>query len=261
MKCKILLVDIETAPNITYTWGLYDQNVNLEQIIESGYILSWACKWIGNNKVYYDGLYNHKKEYNENPKDESHILKNLWTMMDEADIIIGHNGDNFDLKWINTSFVKYGLKPVSSFKTIDTLTVARKHFRFQSNKLEYIAKFFGIGSKYEHPGFSMWKDCMNGNRQAWINLEKYNKHDIYLLEGIYHKLKPFMNNHPNLALYGDLADKLCPVCLSKNIHKDGVATTTNNKYQRYECNDCGKNFRGNKSILTKEEKENILRNT
>lgn len=254
-------MDIETAPNVSYTWGLYEQNVSLEQLIESGYILSWSCKWIGSDKVYFDSIYNHKKEFKANPKDDSTIMKTLWTFLDEADIIVGHNGDGFDLKWINTSLVKYGFKPVSPYKTIDTLTVARRHFKFQSNKLEYIANFFGIGSKYKHPGFPMWKDCMNGKQEAWTNIEKYNKHDVYLLEGIYHKLKPFMNNHPNLALYGDLSDKLCPVCLSKNIHKDGIATTNMNKYQRYECNDCGKNFRGNKSLLTKEQKENLLRNT
>jgi predicted RNA-binding Zn-ribbon protein involved in translation (DUF1610 family) len=263
MLPKILLLDIETAPNKVYTWGLWEQNVGTNQIINPGYVLSWAAKWVGTNHIMFDSLIKHPENYKKNHQDDSAIAMSMWKLMDEADIIIAHNGDNFDLKWLNTIFVKNRLKPVAPYKSIDTLSVARRYFKFQSNKLEYLAEFFNIGSKHEHPGFLMWENCMNPkiNKPAWNNMERYNRHDIVLLEGVYNYLKPFMSNHPNLALYGNLTDKICPSCLSKNIHKDGVRRTyTNvNVYQRYECNDCGRHWRGSKSLLTKEQRENLLR--
>jgi len=260
MSAKILFLDIETAPNKVYTWGLWEQNVGLEQIIQPGYMLSWSAKWLGDKKILSDSLFNYRKKYKENPTDDSEISKTAWALIDEADIVVAHNGLDFDLKWLNAVFLKNGLQPASTIKVIDTLKVARANFRFLSNKLDFLSKTLGIGEKLKHEGFGLWVKCMSGDAKAWKRMIDYNKKDVKLLEDIYMKLRPFISNHPNLALYSDLKAKICPNCLSPRLRNKGYAYTATNKYTRYVCRDCGKNTRDRKSILTKVEKSNIISN-
>ncbi len=257
---KILLLDIETAPIKAYTWGLFDQNINPVQIIDHGYMLSWAAKWFDKKEIMFDSIFNHKKEFKANPKSDEKIAKSIWPIMDEADIILAHNGDNYDLKWLNMVFLKHNMKPASTFKSIDTFRVVKSSFRFESNKLEEIGKFLGCGQKVEHEGFPLWVKCMHGDEKAWKKMEQYNKHDVVLLEKVYEKIRPFIKNHPNLALYHDGSKPICPNCAGDKFSKKGFAYTFMNKYQRYVCNNCGKNVRGRKPILTKDQTDNILNN-
>jgi len=260
MSAKILILDIETAPLEAWVWGLYDQNVSLDQIINCGYVLSYSCKWFGKAGVIYDSIFNHKEQFKKDPRNDVCIAKTVHALMDEADIIIAHNGDGFDIKWLNTIFLKHGLKPVSPFKTIDTLKIARSHFKFPSNKLDYIAQALGVGSKLKHEGFKLWIKCMNGDEKAWKKMEQYNKRDVYILENVYKKLRPFIKNHPNLALYQEEEKPTCPNCDGKKFQKRGFAYTAVSKYHRYACCNCGKWVRGRKNLLSKEKANNTFNN-
>lgn len=261
MNPKILLLDIETAPLKVYTWGLYDQNISPVQIIDNAYMLCWSAKWLDKKETMFDSIFNHKKEFYKNMKNDETVAKSIWPLLDEADIVIAHNGDNFDIKWLHTVFLKHQMKPVSSFKTIDTCKIGRAQFKFGSNKLEEMAKYLGVGQKIEHEGFGLWIKCMVGDKESWPKMEEYNKHDIFLLEGVYNKLRPYIKNHPNIALYYDDANPICSGCSGKNtLQKRGFAFTAVNKYQRYVCKDCGRWTRGRKSLLTKEKLDTIQNN-
>ena len=256
---KILLVDVETAPIKAFCWGLYDQNINPVQIIDHAYMLSWAAKWLDKKEIMFDSIFNHKEHFTKQPKSDIMIAKSIWPLMDEADIVIAHNGDNFDIKWLNTIFLKNQLKPVSGFKSIDTCKVARSHFRLGSNKLEEMAKLLGIGQKLEHEGFPLWIKCMRGDKLAWKKMEQYNKHDIKLLEAVYLKVRPFIKNHPNLALYTDDINPICSNCGAKDsLHKRGFAYTFINKYQRYGCKVGGKWGKGRTSVFSREKADSVL---
>lgn len=261
MNPKMLLLDIETAPIKAYTWGLYEQNISPVQIIDNAYMLSWSAKWFGKKGIMFDSIFNHKEEFKNNPKNDKKIAESIWPLMNEADIIIAHNGDNFDIKWLNTVFLKHQMKPVSSFKTIDTCKIGRAQFKFGSNKLEEMAKYLGVGQKIEHEGFPLWIKCMHGDEKAWKKMERYNKHDVKLLEAVYIKLRPSIKNHPNLSLYCDDINPICSGCSARNSFvKRGFAFTTTNKFQRYVCKKCGKWGRGRKGLFSKEKSDTILSN-
>jgi hypothetical protein len=245
---KILLLDIETAPNEVYTWGLYDQNVGVNQVIKAGYVLCWAAKWLGQKEVMSDAIINYPKYYRENPKCDKKIARSMWKLLDEADIVITHNGDAFDIKWLNTLFITHRLPPPSTFKSIDTKKAAKANFRFISNSLKYIGRHLGIGDKLHHDGFDLWVRCMKGDKKSWQHMIKYCKQDVVLLEKEYLELRPYIKNHPNLALYKESKDKVCPNCASTEVKKKGFAYTSLSIFQRFVCQECGKNFRGNTRI-------------
>jgi len=243
-KAKILVFDIETAPNLSYIWGKYEQNSIAFK--HEWYMLCFAAKWLGNKTIITSKL-NDFKSYKKDKQNDLEVVKKLWTLLDEADIVIAHNGDKFDVKKSNARFIYHGLPPPSPYKTIDTLKVARRYFKFNSNKLDDLGEHLNIGRKIKHEGFGLWLGCMNGNKTSWNNMIKYNKQDVHLLEKVYKRFLGWINNHPNMNLYQESRDK-CPNCGEDNLLKKGFGYKGTGKYQRYICKSCGRQCHSSKTI-------------
>ena len=231
---KILIFDIESAPNLGFTWRKWEQNVIAFE--REWYMLCFAYKWYGETKIRVTSLPDFKA-YKKDKEDDSGLVKELWKLFDEADIIVAHNGDAFDIKMANAKFVQHGLKAPSFYKTVETKKVARKYFRFNSNSLDDIAQRLGLGKKLEHTGFDLWLGCMNGVKSSWRLMCRYNKQDVELLDKVYTVLRPWMDNHPNSNLYTGSTHN-CPVCGSKNTQRRGFSMTRVGKFQRHQCMDC-----------------------
>lgn len=238
---RILLLDIETAPNIAYVWGLFKENIPLQRLVSSGYVLCWAAKWLGEDEVFFDSV--HKSR-------EKTMLKRIHKLLSEADAVVHYNGSSFDIPTLNKEFLLHGLAPPASYKQIDLLLTARKQFRFTSNKLDYVANVLGVGKKFKHAGFELWVQCMNGDEAAWAEMETYNKQDVYLLEKVYEIFLPWIKGHPNVGLYEGSEEHVCPNCGGNHLTKRGFSFTATNQYQRYQCNDCGTWSRSRKNIKT-----------
>jgi len=254
---KILLLDIETAPHLGYMWGLFKQNVGLNQVKKTGYIMSWAAKWMGNKKVYYADT----KHGNEGA--ERGMLLKLQPLLEEADIVIGHNGDGFDMKWIRGRFLYHRLPIIPPMKQIDTLKIAKGQFRLMSNKLEHIADLLGVAPKEQHkafPGFELWAECIQGNGAAWKEMKSYNKQDVITLEAVYIEMLPWAKAHPNIGNFIADGEMRCTKCGSADLHKRGFAYTNVGKFQRYQCQDCGGWSRDRTSIHNKGQRGALLMN-
>jgi hypothetical protein len=249
MKAKVLLVDIETAPIEGFVWGLWENNLSLNQIKTDWNMLSWAAKWLDKPKVMYD-------DASKTPRNDKRISKSLAALIKEADIVITHNGISFDRKKWNARFIKHRMKPPKDFKHIDTLRIAKKHFAFTSNKLEYLAEFLNAKFKKlqhkEFPGFELWTECLKKNKRAWAEMKKYNIHDVLVLEQVYKMLIPW-EPAIDFSIYEDDCKLLCS-CGSKSFKKDGHQYTTTTKRQRYECLRCGRASYGKINLLTTEQK-------
>jgi hypothetical protein len=251
-KPKILLLDCETAPNLTYIWGLHQELHTMDMFEKQWYILCVCCKWLGENNVMSFALPDFSREYKKDKENDLYVMKAIWKLLDEADVVVGHNSVNFDIKKIFSRFAIHNITPPSPFKQVDTLLSARKHFDFTSNKLADLSKILGLGAKID-TNFELWRQCMLGNQQAWNKMIEYCKNDVVLLEKVYLRLLPYMNCHPNLSLYIDDNAMICPNCASKNIQLNGFAYTAQAKYQRVICKDCGTNARLKKNLFTKEK--------
>lgn len=247
---KVLLLDIETAPNVVMSWGLFKQNIAINQIMAPGYTLCWAAKWLGPNADI---------EFSSIKQDgEKKMLRRIHKLLDEADVVIHYNGKSFDVPTLNKEFVRHNMRPPSPYKQVDLLQVARQQFRFTSNKLDYVAQFLGLGMKIQHKGMDLWRDCMAGNADAWAKMEEYNIGDVTLLEKMYQRLLPWIPGHPNPALYEETDVPVCPNCGSTHLRREGYAYTQVGKYPRHSCNECGKWSRGRYTVLPKEARKALL---
>lgn len=175
--------------------------------------------------------------YKKGSEDDSKLVKELWHLLDRAEIVVAQNGDAFDLKKINARFAYYNLPPPSPYRTVDTLKVARKYFAFSSNKLDHLGASLGLGRKLEHEGFPLWRRCMLGDKKAWKKMKAYNKQDVLLLEKVYYRFLPWIKNHPNLDNYSD--GTVCPKCGSSKLIRRGYQFNQTTKYARVHCKNCG----------------------
>lgn len=237
---RILLLDIETAPNTAHVWGLWQQNVGLNQIQASSYVMCWAAKWLGESKVHFARVsYDEKGDVTG----EREMLQGIWDMLDAADIVVHYNGKRFDIPTLNKAFLLHGFTPPAPYKQVDLLQVARRQFRFPSNKLEYVARALGIGGKVHHAGHGLWVACMANDDAAWRTMARYNRKDVTLLEKLYVRLLPWIQNHPNVGLWAD--GVVCTNCGSAKLQRRGVKHTAHQVYHRFQCQACGTWMRGN----------------
>lgn len=251
-KPKILLFDIENSPSSAYIWSLYTEVISESMIENSWYMLCWAAKWLGEDKVYSSALIDFPKEYKKNKENDKLILQKLWKLLDEADIIVAHNGKKFDVRKVNARFIMNNFPPPSPYKVVDTLQAARQYFYFTSNRLDDLGKYLGVGEKLDTGGFKLWKQCMSGDKKAWKKMVDYCKNDIILLENVYLKLRPFIENHPSLTVYMNEEEHNCPKCGSEKVVKEGFSYTNACQYQRYSCKDCHGWSRGKTNLKKKE---------
>lgn len=169
---------------------------------------------------------------------EEELLKKLHEILCEANVVIAHNGDSFDIKKINARFIIHRIGPPTPYKTIDTKKVAKSIASFDSNSLNNLGIDLDEGEKIKHRGFDMWEGCMAGVESDWLDMESYNKMDVILLEKVYLRLLPWIKNHPNLSAYSDRPS--CPRCMSPTITQSRGAYLSNSKvYKRYQCMGCG----------------------
>lgn len=250
---KVLIIDIEIAPILGYVWSLWENNLGLNQVKSDWYVLAWAAKWLGDspNKIMYMD-----QRHEKNMEDDSHILKTIWCLLNSADIVITQNGKSFDTKKLNSRFILNGFPPPSSYKHIDTLLIAKKHFGFTSNKLEYMSnKLCKKYKKLKHlkfAGFELWSECLARNMAAWKEMEKYNKYDVLALEELYTKFIPW-DNSINFNLYHDEATHTCK-CGNDDLTKNGFFYTATAKYQRFKCMECGAESRSRNNLFSKDKK-------
>lgn len=236
---KILAYDLECAPSVVHSWGLWNQTHSINQIMADPYIMSFAARWVGvKGKPIFTSVYHDGREK---------MLQTLHGLFDQADALMGYNSIGFDTKWANGEFIREGMLPPSPSKEIDLMRVVKSNARFISNKLDYVAQALGIGKKESTGGHELWVACMAGDPKAWAKMRKYNIQDVDLLIDLYEKLKPWIKNHPQMAFYGG-HENGCPTCGSENIQKRGFKATNVSTFQQYQCRACGKWFQSGKAL-------------
>lgn len=256
---KIGVLDIETAPIIGNVWGLYDQNVGINQIEKEWAILSFAFVDLEGTKK--DVIYMDNSD-NEDPRDDYVLCDALWQLLDEYDFIIAQNGKRFDKKKIYARLIELGFPPPSPCEVIDTMLMARQVAAFTSNKLEWLSVHLTDIPKSTHkkfPGFELWAECLKGNPKAWKEMKRYNIPDILACRALYLRLRPWVTTHPNLNVYNDENDTACPRCCSTDLSERGYSYTSVGKYRRYVCNGCGGWTRSRFTLNTTTKRKTLLK--
>lgn len=250
---KILFIDIESAPIIAHVWRLFDQNIGLNQIEQDWSILSYCAKWKGSEDIIYDDL-SDQKDF----EDDSKLLEGLWSLLNEADFVVGQNSKRFDVKKINARLVLNGYPKPSTFRQIDTLEIAKQQFGFTSNKLEYMTdKLCKVHKKLQHkkfPGHMLWAECLRGNPEAWQEMREYNVNDVLSLEELYDILSSWDNKLPNFEVFVD------EILDMDEWEENGFYYSNIGKYKKYRNKITGVQRRSRVNLLSREKRMSLLSN-
>jgi predicted RNA-binding Zn-ribbon protein involved in translation (DUF1610 family) len=251
---KILVLDVETMPKVALVWRFFKENISPDQVLKHGHIASFAGKWLDSTAIMYE---DNRKE------DDTKIIKSLFKLLDEADIVVAHNGARFDLPQIRGRGLVQGLLPPSPVKIIDTYKIAKREFGFESNSLKYLSEVLKCkvkkGGHKKFPGFELWLECLRNNEAAWQEMKEYNIDDILTLEEVYLKMRPWDTSHPNITVYNEEQTEVaCPKCGSFHVHRRGYAYTNVGKFSRFVCLDCG--GWGRSRYTENKKNENIIIN-
>lgn len=234
---KILVLDIETSPNLAHVWQLWgDQHIGLTQLMEPTTMLCWAAKWHGEDEVLFGAMWQ--------KGGPARMVRRLHALLDDTDVVVHFNGKSFDVPHINREVAQLGMWPPSPFKQVDLLHAVRKNFKFPSNKLAHVAPALGCEAKAETGGHELWVQVMAGNKEARATMERYNKQDVVVTDQLYVKLLPWLTGHPNRRLYD--GDAGCPRCGSEHIQRRGFAYTGAGMFVKYQCMSCGTYHRSGK---------------
>ena len=240
--CRALVWDIETAPMVTTTWSLWPKALSHDNILRDWYMVSGAWKWLGERKVY-DAAINPKAAARylrdgKSPPDKA-LVKAVADAVREADFVIAHNGDAFDMKKLNARVIYYGMDPLPEVRSVDTLKEVRKAAKFSSNRLDHLAKtLLPDGGKIKTT-YSLWLKVLHGDEAALREMVRYNRKDVTELEALYRRLLPYMKSHPNVNLSDpDAPERACPKCGSTETVRDGWHMAKTRRYRRYRCTAC-----------------------
>lgn len=217
------------------SWGLYRPILSHDNIRQESTIISGCWKWLGASTGQFAAV-NVNRPLNDKP-----VVKALHTTLSKADVLVGHNGDRFDLRKFNARAIYHGLDPLPPVRTVDTLKVARKLFYFNSNRLDYLGKFL-CGTGKIPTTYDLWLKILEGDESALEEMIRYNLMDVEVLEKVYLRLRPYITNHPNAAVYTEV--KCCAMCGSEEFIRRGFKYQQVTKRQQYQCKACGGYFCG-----------------
>lgn len=253
---KVLILDIETAPIRAYVWGVWNENIHMNAIQSDYFILTWAAKWLFEDKVY-SGKLNPNEVSNQ---DDHRIMMGIWRLLNEADIVIAHNAEKFDIPKLNSRFIINDIEPPLPYQVIDTLKHIRRKFSFTHNKLDYVNKILKLTRKSETNGFELWERCMKGEREALNKMEEYNINDVRILEDLYLTIRHWITPHPNMGLFIlDNKQSRCACCGSEKLKDTGKKYyTSSNAFALLKCESCGSNNRKRLGELKINDKRYLL---
>lgn len=227
---KVLYLDIETRAAEVSTWGLFNQNIGINQVKIPTSMISFAAKWQGKRKA---------KFYSDFHDGHENMVRAAHGLVDAADVLVTWNGRSFDEKHLNREFLEAGLRPPSPYASLDLMLATRRKFRFLSNKLQWVSTQLGLQGKVGHEGFDLWSRCLAGDPEAWALMRKYNVQDVVLLEDLHKILLPWIDGHPSVAAYDGVMNG-CPNCGGIHLQSRGYVHTKQSRFRRLHCQDCGK---------------------
>lgn len=235
---KVLIFDIETSPILAHVWGLRDQNISLNQIHTDWSVMAFAAKWLDSPRMFYCDTSKRK-----DARDDKMLLRAIWKLLDEADVVITQNGARFDGPKLNARFIMHGMRPPSPYKHLDTYQIVRRVAEFTSNKLEYLTDKLCVKyKKLDHkkfPGMTLWKECLRGNKRAWAEMKEYNVHDVLATEELYMKIRAWAPLSMPVPHTITPNGRKCAVCGKPSVQKAGLHRTKKSTFQRLHCMECG----------------------
>lgn len=257
---RIILWDVENSHNLAAVFQLkHNDYINADNIVRERSLICAAWKELGTSKVHAVSRLDNPALFKKDPHSDAHVLEVLHDVLLNADVLIAHNGDEFDAKLTKGRMLVHGLPPLPPILSIDTLKVARKQFLLNANNLNYLGSLLKVGNK-KPTKQGLWLKVLQGDPSAIRQMVIYNKEDVRLLERVFLKLRPHIADHTNRQLFGTSGHGRleCPRCGSADVQSRGIHRAMTQTYQRYQCKACAGWFRERRADIGTSTRTRVL---
>lgn len=235
------------------SFDLYPEYLSHRNIVKERFLFCISYRWLGEKKIHTISILDDKKRFNKDHQDDYYVVSEFRKVLEQADAQVFHHGNAFDEKMFAARLAFHGLPPLPKLINQDTKVWAKKYFRFNSNRLDYLARFLGYKGKLQNPD-DLWIKCWEGHIPSLKHMAKYNRQDIDILEYVYLKLRPYVRNNPLNRTMWTGGEFACPDCGEQHYRKGGTNKTRTNEYPRYQCLECGKWFDERTAVKTTKPK-------
>jgi hypothetical protein len=229
-EARILVIDLELVPGSAFYWQPKTEWINPQMAITKPSMICFDAKWYGDTKHTFRSVWGDGAEA---------MVAEAWRLLDEAHIVIGYNSVGFDIKHLCREFIQQGHTPPSPWFDVDLIRTARGRFKFPYNSLNEVCRDLGLQLKLEHSGFDLWRGVMAGDAASQRTMQRYNRTDVNVTEGLYSLLRPWIKGHPNVNMFRTERVSACHVCGSDNLDDAGFKYAQTRAYKQYRCNGCG----------------------
>lgn len=192
-KPRILIWDIENLPNKGYFFQLRNEMpIPIQFVMKEHSIISIAYKFYGEKEKGVISIADFPDKLKKDPYDDSGVVKKfVEEILSQADYVVAHYGDRHDTPMLHTRCLMNNIPAPKPIPTIDTWKLIRKHFKLNTNKLDHIATWLGLGNKHSMSAID-WVNCAHGDVKAINKMAKYNMQDVLLLEKVFQKVLPYV---------------------------------------------------------------------
>ena len=224
---KILTLDIERLPGLARVWDQRTNFIPVRQWTRLPSLLSVSAKWYHKRDIMFRAAWD----------DPEQMVADVWSWIDEADILYTFNGDRFDIPHLRGAFLTQGLLPPSSYKSVDLFKVARK-FGFESKSLVHLCQRLGLPGKSGYYDAELAEAAMSGDEKAQRKMRTYNNGDVRITEMCADAMRPWISGHPHVSASSG-EELTCPNCAGREFERNGTYTAVVFEYAEYRCQSCG----------------------
>lgn len=149
----------------------------------------WGVLMVGSIMVYGDGEpVQHTFDLRETESwkrgersNDSELGARILRILSDCHILIAHNGLRFDIPYLNSVALKYGM-PRLNAKLVDPVQIARQKYRIGSNGLSNLAAFLELPEQKMPVGADVWRTALfDANPDSWQTLRERCESDVRLL--------------------------------------------------------------------------------
>lgn len=134
--------------------------------------------------------------------DDRDVVEAILKCLEAADIIYAYNGTGFDFPFLRTRALIHGLPPVEPRKIVDPVMLARKVFRFRSNRLDSVARDLGCPYEKTDVDKQVWARAMlDGDKECMDQIVHHCELDIKVLAWVAKKVSPYVRTIDQLGSF------------------------------------------------------------
>jgi len=116
--------------------------------------------------------------------DDQELAERIFALLKPCHIAYAHNGEFFDIRWLRTVALRYGLE-MPRLKLIDPAAIARKKYLLGRNSLEALGDFLEIPHQKIHLSPDVWRGALlDDSEEAWGRLVERCESDVQMLNAI-----------------------------------------------------------------------------